>query len=228
MRHRQPLLSFILCALLVITFCAAQTTLAQTTVFAYQGKLDFDGVPANGQFDFQFKLFDAVSGGAQQGSTSEQLNTDVGNGAYTVNLDFGGAVFPGADRFIEISFRPTGSSSYTTPTTRQQITSTPYSIRSLVSTTADGLSVSCSSCVTSSQIQTVQGSQVAGNIAGSQVSGDIPVASVPAGSTNYVQNTTSPQPATNFNILGNGTAAGTLSGNFVNATTQYNLGGVRV
>lgn len=41
------------------------------------------------------------------------------------------------------------------------------------------------------------------------------------------QNTATPQ-AANFNISGNGTAAGTLSGNTVNATTQYNLSGNRI
>src|SRR6185295_14196382 len=136
--------------------------------------------------------------------------------------------FPAADRFIEVSFRLTGSSTYSTLTPRQQITSSPYSIRSLISTTADGLSATCSNCITSNQILTVQGSQVAGNIAGSQVNGPIPVASIPGGNPNYIQNTTSPQPASNFNILGNGTVAGLLSGNFVDATTQYNIGGARV
>jgi hypothetical protein len=48
------------------------------------------------------------------------------------------------------------------------------------------------------------------------------------GSSNYVQNTTSQQASTNFNISGNGTAGGTLSGNSVNAATQYNLGGQKV
>src|SRR5262245_32381134 len=150
-RHR-----FILCALMVVLFAVARTAQAQTTLFAYSGQLEFDGVPANGQFDFQFKLFNAVTSGAQQGATFEQLAVSVTNGAYAVNLDFGAAVFPGADRFIEVSFRPTGASTYTTLASRQQITSSPYSIRSLVSTTADGLSVSCANCVTSSQIQSVQ------------------------------------------------------------------------
>lgn len=43
-----------------------------------------------------------------------------------------------------------------------------------------------------------------------------------AGSSNYVQNTTIAQPATNFNISGTGTAA------TFNATTQYNLSGNRI
>src|SRR5439155_26748703 len=49
-----------------------------------------------------------------------------------------------------------------------------------------------------------------------------------AGSSNYIQNTASPQTASNFNISGNGTAGGTLSGNVVNATTQFNLNGSRI
>jgi len=60
------------------------------------------------------------------------------------------------------------------------------------------------------------------------VSGAIPVASVPAGSPNYIQNTTTQQANSNFAISGNGVAAGTLAGNEVSAATQYNLGGQRV
>jgi hypothetical protein len=56
----------------------------------------------------------------------------------------------------------------------------------------------------------------------------VPASGVPAGSGNYIQNGASPQAASNFNISGNGTAGGTLSGNAVNATTQYNLNGTRI
>ena len=45
---------------------------------------------------------------------------------------------------------------------------------------------------------------------------------------NYVQNTNSQQPATNFNVSGNGTIGGTLTGNIVNSSTQFNIGGLRV
>jgi hypothetical protein len=51
---------------------------------------------------------------------------------------------------------------------------------------------------------------------------------VSAGSGNYIQNSNSPQATSNFNISGNGTAGGTLSGTAVNATTQYNLNGSRI
>jgi hypothetical protein len=48
------------------------------------------------------------------------------------------------------------------------------------------------------------------------------------GAGNYIQNTTVKQENSSFNISGNGTAGGTLSGNVVNATTQFNLGGNRI
>ena len=43
-----------------------------------------------------------------------------------------------------------------------------------------------------------------------------------------LQNSTTQQASSNFNISGNGTAGGTLSANVVNATTQFNLGGQRM
>jgi len=52
----------------------------------------------------------------------------------------------------------------------------------------------------------------------------VPASGVPSGSGNYIQNTTLVQPLANFNISGSGTAAGTLSGNVVNATTHFTLG----
>jgi hypothetical protein len=168
----------------------------------------------------QFKLFDAVSGGIQQGATLTNPTVQVTNGIFAVTLDFTATVFNGSPRFLEIAVRQAGSlDPYTLLAPRQQIASTPYAIRSLVSTAADGLSVACVNCITSSQIQSVNGSAV---------SGTIPVASVPAGSANYIHNTTSPQAAADFNISGNGTAGGTLTGNLLNATMQYNLGGSRV
>jgi hypothetical protein len=54
------------------------------------------------------------------------------------------------------------------------------------------------------------------------------LADIPAGSGSYIQNTTSQQGSSNFNISGNGTAAGTLAAGTVNATTQFNLSGNRI
>jgi len=54
------------------------------------------------------------------------------------------------------------------------------------------------------------------------------VVNIPSGSGNYIQNGASVQATSNFNISGNGTASGTLSGGVVNATTQYNIGANRI
>lgn len=55
------------------------------------------------------------------------------------------------------------------------------------------------------------------------------VGGVPSGSGNYIQNqNAAPQATSNFNISGNGIAGGSLSGNIVNAISQYNLAGGRI
>jgi len=189
------------------------SALAQTTAFTYQGKLQDSGNPANGNYDFQFTLFDAVTLGNQQGSPLQRLNVSVANGIFTVQLDFTATVFAGADRFMEIGVRPAGGGAFTVLTPRLQILSAPYAIKSAGAASADTLSVTCVSCVTDAQIN---------GLSGSKISGTIPVASVPAGSANYIQNGTGQQASSNFNISGTGTAS------TLNATTQYNLGGSRV
>src|SRR5262249_48958762 len=183
---------------LIVVF-AANTVWAQTTEFTYQGKLTDSGNLTNGNYDFQFKLFDTVTvgTGTQQGSTVTVSNVTVTGGIFTVQLDFGAAAFSGLPRFLEIGVRPAGSPNpYTLLAPRQTVTSAPYALRSLNSSVADTLSSACVGCVTSTQV---------GSVSGSVVSGQIPVASVPAGSGNYIQNTGVVQSA-DFNIDGDGTA----------------------
>ena len=184
----------LLITMLLVFQLSAATAMAQTNGFTYQGRLTDGGTAANGNYDLQFALFDSLSGGSQVGSTQTINTVAVSNGVFTVSLDFGANAFPGASRFLEISARPSGGGSFTLLTPRQQITSTPYAVRSLNASSADS----------------------------------VPASGVPAGSGNYIQNSSSPQPTSNFNISGNGTAGGTLSGNVVNATTQINLNGSRV
>src|SRR5205823_5760153 len=110
---------------------------SQTTSFTYQGKLTDGGTVANGNYDFQFALWDSVSGGAQIGSTQTVNNISVSNGVFTVALDFGASSFPGADRFVEINARLTGAPSFTPLTPRQQVVSAPYAVRSANASSAD-------------------------------------------------------------------------------------------
>src|SRR5438132_4438119 len=62
-----------------------------------------------------------------------------------------------------------------------------------------------------------------------QLSAAVGGGGLPPGSPNYIQsNPPSQQAGVSFNIGGSGTAAGTLSGNVLNAATQFNLGGNRI
>ena len=110
---------------------------AQTTSFTYQGRLTDGANPANGNYDLQFALFDGLSGGSQIGSILTRAGVTVSGGIFTVQIDFGVSAFPGADRFLEISVRPSGGGSFTILSPRQQISSTPYAIRTLSAQTAD-------------------------------------------------------------------------------------------
>jgi len=129
--------------ILVVGICTLShtTTRAQTTMFTYQGQLLQTGLPANGNHDLKFALFDALVNGQQIGSTLTRTDVSVQRGLFTVSLDFGVNAFPGADRFLEISVRPHSadpdSPSYTVLIPRQQITPAPYSIRTLSAASAD-------------------------------------------------------------------------------------------
>jgi hypothetical protein len=94
--------------------------------FTYQGQLKDGGNPANGQYDFQFKLYDASSGGTQVGSTLTTLNQTVTGGVYTTQLDFGAAAYQGQGRWLEIGVRVAGGPTYTTLSPRQPLNATPY------------------------------------------------------------------------------------------------------
>src|SRR5947208_8531657 len=116
---------------------AATSALAQTSSFTYQGRLTDGGAAANGNYDLQFAVFDSLGGGTQIGSTQTLNTVAVSNGVFSVTHDFGANSFPGANRFLEISARPSGGGSFTLLTPRQQVTSTPYAVRSASAGNAD-------------------------------------------------------------------------------------------
>lgn len=158
-----------LVALTLALLLGSSVTWAQTTSYTYQGRLTDSSLPANGSYEFQFKLFDALSAGNQIGAANSPPAILVSNGVFTTTLDFGAAAFPGANRWLEIAVRPAGVGSYTTLAPRQPITSTPYAIKSLNAGAADSLSAACAGCVTAGQINNINSSQINGTITGSQI-----------------------------------------------------------
>jgi hypothetical protein len=106
-----------------------------TTGFTYQGELKSAGAPATGTYDIRFRLYDAALGVVQVGSTVCRDNVSVTDGQFTVELDFG-AVFAGAQRWIEIDVRQDAglgcgdSTGFTTLGPRRSLTATPYAVYS--------------------------------------------------------------------------------------------------
>jgi photosystem II stability/assembly factor-like uncharacterized protein len=105
------------------------TAFAQgTTAFSYQGRLNNNGSPANGLYDLRFIVWDALTNGNIVAGPVTNSATSVTNGLFAVTLDFGGGVFTGPARWLQLDARTNGNGAFTTLLPRQPITPTPYAI----------------------------------------------------------------------------------------------------
>lgn len=117
---------------LALLFLAAATASAQSTAFTYQGHLMDGGASANGNYDIQFTLKNALTAGATVGAAQTISPVNAVNGIFTVTLDFGFTPFDGSDRWVELGVRPFGSAvEHTVLAPRQRLTATPYAIKAL-------------------------------------------------------------------------------------------------
>ncbi len=99
------------------------------TAFTYQGRLMDANDPADGLYDFQFLLYAGYNSLIPIGGPIEVRDVDVIDGYFTVELDFGGNVFKGDARWLEIEIRPGETNDpFTTLSPRQEMTPTPYAI----------------------------------------------------------------------------------------------------
>ena len=117
---------------LVAALALPAAALAQPlgTAFTYQGRLNDGGSPAQGTYDFQFILYDAVVGGAQVGPLLTRDDVAVSSGLFTLSLDFG-AVFGASKRWLEIGVRPGASTGVYTPLApRQELSAAPAALYS--------------------------------------------------------------------------------------------------
>ncbi|MEZ5306086.1 MAG: tail fiber domain-containing protein [Pyrinomonadaceae bacterium] len=183
---------------------------AQTTSFSFQGSLNDGAASADGAYDFEFRLFDANTGGNQLGATATLNSIAVAQGVFSVSLDFG-SQFDGSPRFLEISLRPAGQGAFTTLSPRQAILSNPYAIRSSTAANAD----------------TATNAQSLGGVAASEfvVTTDSRLTDARAplpNSPDYIRNNTSTMQPANFTINGTGSASVFL------AFDEYRLGNSRV
>ncbi|MFN0148504.1 MAG: hypothetical protein ACKVT1_18530 [Dehalococcoidia bacterium] len=147
MRHKRTMISIVAGGALLLAIPVAtafgsasppaspapvyQAATAASDAFTYQGRLTENNAAANAQYDLQFILYDAVTGGAQVvGSTVvTKDNVQVTNGVFSVDLDFGATAFNGDARWLEIGVRTgTSTGTYTVLSPRQPITAAPYAL----------------------------------------------------------------------------------------------------
>jgi hypothetical protein len=122
------------------------------TGFTYQGWIADGDQPAEGLYDFQFKLFDANTAGQQMAGTIEVNDVNVVDGHFAVELDFCQPqgqqgrglldIFGGEARWLEIGVRPArgdqgpsvqglAAEPYSILGHRERITVVPYALHAL-------------------------------------------------------------------------------------------------
>ncbi len=201
--------------IIALTFSLSVSAQGGNFEFSYQGFITDNATPANGNYDLDFRLLSAAVGGTIF-DTDQHANVTVTKGVFNVVLNFTGIPIAtlselGGDGFyLEIAVRAAGGGTFTPLTPRSRILPVPLATLAAVAENANRVGG-----VTASQLVRNNDPRL------SDARDPLP------GNTGYVQNGTNTQPASNFNISGNGTA-GTLTGGIVTAATQFNIGVSRV
>lgn len=116
----------------LLAFCAAAApaqTAGLSTAFVYQGQLTWRGGAVDAPADFQFSLWDAVTGGNQIGTDYTINSLPVVASLFSTPIDFGGAAFNGQPRWLQIAVRFTGTLEFVTLAPRQPLLAVPYALQ---------------------------------------------------------------------------------------------------
>jgi hypothetical protein len=117
-------------ALLLLSILNLQSSPAfgQGTAFTYQGRLNNNGAPASGSYDFQFKLYNNPTSKIPIGGSLQTNAIPVNNGLFMMTLDFGPSVFTGTNYWLEVDVRTNGAGVFTPLSPVQAITPAPYAV----------------------------------------------------------------------------------------------------
>ena len=103
----------------------------QGAAFTYQGQLKQGGELVNGNYHLRFQLWNALIGGAQVGLNFDVPALEITDGLFTVDLDFGSAMFDGSARWLQVHVITNDGATVTTLSPRQPITPSPYAFFAL-------------------------------------------------------------------------------------------------
>src|SRR6185369_16414157 len=123
-----------LLAVTLAALCAAEAFAESAGPgFTYQGRLNDGGVPAKGNYDMIFNLYDAPANGNSLGNFSIFGAVPVTNGLFTVELnrygEFGANAFNGQARWLQIGVRTNNNNAlnpWVDLSPRQALTQAPH------------------------------------------------------------------------------------------------------
>ncbi len=113
---------------------------AAESPFTYQGQLKQDGVPVTGSADFEFRLWDAETGGTEL-ANDFLGGVSLNNGLFTVQVAFDAGLFNGLPRWLEIHVAYPSGGAFTPMTGRQAISPVPYATTAISTVGVDGHSL---------------------------------------------------------------------------------------
>ncbi len=208
--------AFLTAAILIGLIGSEPSTLhAQGTAFTYQGRLNDSSSPANGRYDFRFKLYNDPYGNFQAGSSYLTNAIATTNGLFTTTLDFGAGVYNGATNWLEIDVRTNGNGAYTVLNPLQALTPTPSAIYAETASNLSG---------------TISATQISGPVASANLSGIYSSALSLSNPSNTISGTFtgSGRGLTNvWQLGGNNVAAGQFLGSTNNAPLEFWVNGQR-
>jgi hypothetical protein len=207
-------------------FGAGQSLAQQTTAFTYQGQLHDGGTNANGTYTMIFKLYDAVTNGNQIAGSITDSPT-LGNGLFSVDLDFGAGAFNGSARWLDITI--TNGATMQTLSPRVQVLPAPYALYAAVAATVTNGGIMnaqlAANAVASSNIQ--NGAVVNASLAANAVNATNIAAGQVVKMLNGLTDAVSLSAGTNVTVTTNGNTLqiSAIGGtNFVGITAGNNMG----
>ena len=117
----------VLCFTFLLSFFAVEVQ-GQGTAFTYQGRLNSGGGPANGVYDFRFRLAGDVAGNDFVSGPFLTNAVPVNGGLFLATIDFGPGLFNGSNYWLQIEVKTNLASGYTVLNPLQPLTPTPYAV----------------------------------------------------------------------------------------------------